>query len=181
MTLPAAYNTFSQNRYIRGPIDTAVFPAASGFQINNGDLVLYFSGLAYPASAWGNVLPYASGSELQNQSGARGVFAGVSISQVNSYSVVSGQVTVATLGTFEYPTPISSGTSTNPGTYMSFTQDPVNGQVGSGYLASQALMQCSGVTTAIGKVVEPLTVNASGTGILKVQIQSFLQYGGPGA
>lgn len=178
MSLPAAYNTFSENRYMKGLIDTAVFPAASGYQINNGDLTVYFSGNVYPASAFGNVIAWNSGNELQNWSGARAAFAGVSLSQNNSYSTVSGQVTVATIGTFLYPVPTNSGTTIQPGTYVGFTQDPTNGQIGSGYFASQALMQASGNTTAIGKVTEPLTVNASGTGIATVQLESFLQYGG---
>lgn len=181
MSLPSAYNTFSQNRYIRGPLDTAVYPAASGYQTNVGDLVLFFSGLAFPATAWGNVLPYSSGTEIQNWSGARGMFAGVSISQNNSTSVVSGQLTVATQGVFEYPTPTSSGANVQPGTYLSFTQDPVNGQVGSGFLSAQSLAQASGNTTAIGKAVELVPVNTSGTGVVKVYLQSFLEFGGIGA
>ena len=160
-------------RFIGGPTNVAAYPAASGYQLNPGDLTVFFSGLLYPVSAWGNVISWNSGTEIQNWSGARATFAGVSLGQQNSYSVVSGNIPVALEGVAQYPFPATSGTTYQPGTFVSFTQDQ-----SSGYFQPQEVMQCSGQATAIGKVMTPFPAYSSGAGLLTVQFQSFLVYGG---
>lgn len=176
------YGTSPINRYVRGPTMVEGYPAASGVQLNVGDLTLYFSGLVWPAAqAFGlsGTAPFFwnSGAEIQNWSGARANFLGVSLGTNNAFSVVSGSVPIALEGTFQFPFPAVSGTTYQPGTSVGFTQDPCNGQVGSGFFASQALMQCSGAATGIGKVLELFPASSSGQGLLTVYLQSTVAKG----
>jgi len=182
MSLPS---TFSSQRVIRGNVETAAYPAASGYQINAGDMCVFFSGNLYPVSAYGGVIAWNSGNEIQNWSGARATFAGVALGQNNSYSYTSGSVTTALGGVAEYPYPAVSGATLMPGTFVGFTQDQT-----SGYFNPQEMMQCSGASTAIGKIVEPEYAYISGAGYqsgltfgpgtntIKVEFQSFLVFGG---
>jgi hypothetical protein len=165
----AAPSSYSVNRYMRGNLEVADYPVASGVQVNVGDLIILMSGNVVPVSN----MPLLSGSETQSWSGARSQFLGVSMGQNNSYSVFSGHVPVALTGIFSYPFPAVSGSSYNPGTFVSFTQDQ-----SSGYYQPQEIMQCSGQASAIGKVEEFQTAVASGTGNLVVTLQSVVVFGG---
>lgn len=173
----AAPTSYSVNRYVRDALDVTQVPVASGYQVNVGDLMLQISGKVYAANQYAVIGAWNSGNEIQNWSGARSEFLGVSLGQNNSYSVVSGTIPVALCGTFQYPAVLTSGTTYQPGTFVSFTQADQANTSNSGYFASQALMQCSGQATAIGKVVESLTPVASGTGLLTVYLQSTIGRG----
>lgn len=167
----AAPTSTSTMRYVRGSMDAASYPAASGQQINVGDLVYLRSGDVCPISAF----PLLSGPEIQSWSGARAGFLGVSLSQWNSTSTISGNVTVAHNGFFSFPfgSPAgNSGVTTQPGAFVGFTQDTC-----SGYFHPQRLMQCSGQATGIGKVVDQTTPTASGLGSLTVYLQSTVVKG----
>lgn len=167
------------NRFIRGDLgDIVTYPAASGFQVNVGDLCCFASGLLWSATNFAQTAAggWNSGTEIQNWSGARANYVGVALGQYNSYSTFSGQVPVALTGMFQYPFPLTnSGSTIQPGTFVSFTQN-----ASSGFFQPQQLMQCSGQATAIGKVEELLPVVSSGQGIATVYLQSFLVYGGIG-
>ena len=168
------------NRLLRGPINAAAYPAASGQQINQGDLCVFFSGNLYPATAWGNVITWSSGGDDRNQSGARATFVGVALGQSNSTSTFSGSVPVLLNGIFSYPFMAASGVYTAPGSFVGFTQSDPNNTGNSGYFAPQAVGVVnilSGGT--IGKVVEPFTATTSGQyGLLAVELQSFVGQGG---
>jgi hypothetical protein len=124
-----------------------------------------------------NQYPWTSGAEIQNWSGARSEFLGVSLSQWDSTNTRSGSIRVALEGVFRYPLPSASGTTYQPGTFVSFTQDPVNGAVGSGYFNNQTLMQCSGQATGIGTILEQVTPWQSGQGLFNVYMQSTKIFG----
>lgn len=164
----AAPSSQSFQRLVRGATYVNNYPATSGIQTNVGDLMLLMSGNVLPCSQF----PMLSGNEIQSWSGARSQFLGVSLSQWDNTNVRSGDVRVAGNGIFQYPFPAASGTSYVPGTFVSFTQDQ-----SSGFLQPQEIMQCSGQATAIGKVVEFFTPNASGYGLLTVYLQGTIPLG----
>ncbi len=164
--------TQSVQRHKRGRLDTAAVPAASGIQINVGDLVVFHSGLAFPVSNPG--VAWNSGSVVQNYSGARADFAGVSLSQANSTVVIPQTVTLALDGIFQYPLPAAtSGSPVVPGTFVSLTQGTV-----SGYFHPQQLeTSVSGQAVGIGKVVDLTTPVASGNADVTVWLQSVIAKG----
>lgn len=167
----AAPTTTSFNRYLRGPYDSASYPAASGIQINVGDLVYLRSGDVAPISQY----PCLSGSEVQTWSGLRSQFLGVSQGQHNSTITQSGshQIPVSLDGIYSYPCPVAtSGTVYQPGLFVNSTQG-----AHSGYYGAQELMQCSGQATGIGKVVEVVASQASGVANLVVYLQSTVAKG----
>lgn len=171
MTAPAS---FSQMRVVRGPSFVNNAPCQSGVQYNVGDLLIVMSGNVLPV----NQFPWNSGAEIQNWSGARSEFLGVSLSQWDSTNVRSGSIRYAADGIAKYPLPSASGTTYQIGTPVSFTQDGCNGVAGSGYFQNQCLMQCSGLSTAIGTLVEQVTPSVSGGGTFLVSFQSYRQFGG---
>lgn len=166
----AAPTTQSIQRFVRGPIEVVDAPAASGQQINVGDLCCFFSGLAFPASAY----PINSGSEVQTWSGLRNNFLGVSLSQFNSFSTVSGSIRAAVEGIFHFPFPnATSGNTLSPGTFVNATMVQ-----NSGYYNPQQLMQCSGQATGIGKIVDQFAIVASGVAEVNVYLQGVVPMGG---
>jgi hypothetical protein len=170
----AAPTSTSYMRQIRGTAKLESYPVISGVQVNVGDLV-YISGTGPVAPVSNYVL--TSGTEIQSWSGARSQFLGVSMGQHNSYSTVSGTIPVALEGIFAFPIPVTgSGTTLAPGTFVSFTQTGPT-STSSGYFQPQALMQCSGQSTAIGKIADFSAVQSSGQGQVNVYLQSTLVEG----
>ncbi len=165
--------SFSQQRLIRNGNYVANYVATSGVQTNVGDLMMIMSGNVVPV----NQYPWTSGAELQSWSGARNSFLGVSLSQWDSVNVRSGNIRVAHDGHFAFPFPAVSGSTYVPGTFVSFTQDPCNGGVGSGFFQNQCLQQCSGQATGIGTIVEQITPSLSGQGQFLCYLQSTLALG----
>jgi len=166
----AAPTSNPTSRYLGGPTTVLSFNAASGIQINQGDLCTFHSGAVYPVSEY----PCLSGAELQTWSGARAVFLGVAQGNHSSLTIVSGQHQVPVLveGLVRMPGKIASGVTYTPGTFVSFTQDG-----NSGYFAPQRIMQCSGQATAIGKIASTAYSPAAGQGEWTIDFQGTVTVG----
>lgn len=151
-------------------------PAASGYEINPGDQIAFFSGLAWPMSAWGSVIGWASGAVCQNASGAHATYLGVSLDLHHSTSVLSGAIAAVSDGEFGVNFISTSGTAVNPGLFVTVSQGTA-----SGYLHPQYVELTSGGglsnAGAIGKVSRITTPVASGNAHLTCHLLGFVTEG----
>lgn len=145
-----------------GLLETITLPTAANTAYNPGDIIWNNSGVAAIASslAWSTNL-------AGTQAALRVEFLGVCMDKKLATDASTTRILIATRGKFSYPCVAVSGSALPIGTLVGNAKDTGNN------LLDQVFVNVSGLTDAIGTLVEPAAVGATE---LQIYLQSFLIY-----